>query len=330
MIQVVLYSREDCHLCEQALQDLDSIRTGIPFELVILDVDQEPELHSKFGFNVPVIDAGPYRIKAPFSQEAIRATIIAAMEQNAQSNEKSRTPVDPTLNNSSSWTKADSFTQFFSRHYMAFFNLAVLIYLGLAFLAPILMKSGFERPADAIYKVYSFVCHQLAFRSFYLYGEQAYYPREIVASDSQLSYSQATGLGESNSAIDILVARNFIGDEHVGFKIALCERDVAMYSGILAFGMLFALTGRKIKSIPWYIWLIFGIGPLALDGFSQLFSQPPLSFIPFRESTAFLRVLTGFMFGFFTAWFGYPLVEESLRDTHTIIKDRKEKILAET
>jgi hypothetical protein len=31
-----------------------------------------------------------------------------------------------------------------------------------------------------------------------------------------------------------------------------------------------------------------------------------------RESTPFLRILTGGMFGFFTAWFGYPIVEDSV------------------
>ena len=43
--------------------------------------------------------------------------------------------------------------------------------------------------------------------------------------------------------------------------------------------------------------------------------QALATFLPYRESTPFLRVLTGSMFGFFTAWFAYPNIEESMQET---------------
>jgi uncharacterized membrane protein len=88
------------------------------------------------------------------------------------------------------------------------------------------------------------------------------------------------------------------------------------------FGILFALGKRKIKSLHWVIWIIFGILPIAIDGLSQLISQPPFGFIPFRESTPFLRTLTGFLFGFLTAWFGYPYVEESMRENRKYLEGK--------
>ena len=54
-----------------------------------------------------------------------------------------------------------------------------------------------------------------------------------------------------------------------------------------------------------------------IDGVWQLVSQIQLSFLswlPVHESTPFLRVLTGAAFGWFTAWFGYPTIEETVRD----------------
>ena len=116
-----------------------------------------------------------------------------------------------------------------------------------------------------------------------------------------------------------LDARRYVGDETVGYKVALCERDVAIYASILLFGLLFAVTGRRIPQLHWAIWLLIGLGPIGLDGFSQLFAQfewPFLaSILPYRESTPFLRVLTGSLFGFFTAWFAYPNIEESMQET---------------
>jgi uncharacterized membrane protein len=124
----------------------------------------------------------------------------------------------------------------------------------------------------------------------------------------------------------VLAARNFIGNDQVGYKVALCERDVAIYGGILLFGLIFALTGFRIKSIPWWVWLALAIVPIGLDGFSQLLSQPPLGLIPYRESTPFLRLLTGFLFGFLTAWFGYPMVEEGMVDTRQFMTAKWDRI----
>jgi hypothetical protein len=50
---------------------------------------------------------------------------------------------------------------------------------------------------------------------------------------------------------------------------------------------------------------------------SQLISQmniPALSWFAMRESTPFLRVVTGVMFGWFTAWFGLPSIEEIINE----------------
>jgi hypothetical protein len=60
-----------------------------------------------------------------------------------------------------------------------------------------------------------------------------------------------------------------------------------------------------------------------LDGVSQLVSQPPFNFIPFRETTPLLRLLTGFLFGFSTAWFGYPLVEETMADSRQVLAAKR-------
>jgi uncharacterized membrane protein len=175
------------------------------------------------------------------------------------------------------------------------------------------MKIGLETPGRVIYKVYSPLCHQLAFRSFFIFGEQAYYPRELAGVEGVITYGQATGLSES----DIVAARNFLGNETMGYKFALCQRDIAIYGAILIFGLVFSLTGKKIKPLPWFLWVIIGLGPIGLDGFSQLLSQLGFSifnWLPLRESTPLLRTLTGTLFGLATAWFGFPYLEESVRD----------------
>lgn len=310
MIKVTMYSKQECHLCDQALQYLDEMQNVVPHELMVIDIDQDPALQSKYGIDIPVIEVGPYRLKSPFTKQDLEITLRAAAER-----EKNISEIDQKVAASEAAmpvkiTGGDKFSFWISNHYMFVLNTLVFIYLALPFLAPVLMSAGYTRPASAIYRFYGLVCHQLAFRSWFIFGDQAAYPREAAGVAGLIPFEAATGVGED----DELAARAYIGEPGIGYKVALCERDVAIYGGILLFGLVFSLTGRRIKPLPWYLWLLIGILPIAIDGFSQLLSQPPLGFFPYRESTPLLRSISGFLFGLTTAWFGFPIVEESMVD----------------
>lgn len=318
MITVTLYSKDECQLCDDAIQDLMDFQSVVEHQLKIINIDGDQELEKKYTLDIPVIEVGPYRLKAPFTAQDIEITLRAAVER-----EKSIADIDKKVAASEASipvkiTKADRFSNWISRHYMLLLNGLVVIYIGLPFLAPLMMSAGYTRPATTIYRFYGLVCHQLAFRSWFIFGDQPAYPREAAGVDNLIPFGLATGLSEG----DELAARQFVGNPEVGYKVALCERDVAIYGGILIFGLIFSLTGRKIKPLPWYLWLLVGILPIAIDGFSQLLSQPPLNFFPYRESTPLLRTITGFLFGFTTAWFGYPIVEESMADVRRFYEQK--------
>jgi uncharacterized membrane protein len=105
-----------------------------------------------------------------------------------------------------------------------------------------------------------------------------------------------------------------------------------MYVGIFLFGVLFALTKRKIKSLPWYLWVLIGLVPIGLDGVSQLpgLAQAILpDWILIRESTPMLRTITGLLFGITTAWYIYPIIEEAMSDTRRLLL-RKTAILKQS
>jgi uncharacterized membrane protein len=201
-------------------------------------------------------------------------------------------------------------------------NILVLLYVGLPFSAPYLKEIGADGAAEVIYRIYRPLCHQWSFRSWFLFGEQAYYPHETANIKGVSSFEEVSGITDSNDP-NRLQARLFEGNDLLGFKVALCERDVAIWGSMLLFGVIFAVSRRKIKGIHWQIWILIGIAPVALDGVSQLISQLNLPFmqavLPYRESTPLIRTLTGFLFGFLTAWYGYPAIEEVMADTRRIL-----------
>jgi hypothetical protein len=54
--RVVVYSRHDCCLCDEALAEVEKARLDVPFEVRVVDVDSDPELAARYGEEVPVIE----------------------------------------------------------------------------------------------------------------------------------------------------------------------------------------------------------------------------------------------------------------------------------
>ncbi len=52
---VTVYSRHGCHLCEDAVKTLESMREELAFEIEIIYIDGNPELEKLYGNEVPVI-----------------------------------------------------------------------------------------------------------------------------------------------------------------------------------------------------------------------------------------------------------------------------------
>ncbi len=319
MITVTLYSRPECHLCEQAKEDLAALQEKIPHRLVEINIENDPDLHKKYLAEIPVVEAGPYRLKAPFTRQALEMTLGAAADRVSHLERIGDDSYQSAVKRGQTITPSDRVYFWLSKHYMVVVNLLLALYLGLPFLAPALMKAGAEGPAQALYKVYSPLCHQFGFRSFFLFGGQLVYPRAAAEVDGLQTWGEATGLNEQ----DIEAARAYTGNSDIGFKVALCERDVAIYASMLLFGLVFAASGNRLRGLHWALWILIGIAPIGLDGFSQLFSQLGLpavnAILPYRESTPLLRVLTGSLFGFATAWFGFPPMEESMRETRQFL-----------
>jgi uncharacterized membrane protein len=308
-------------LCDQAKADLQSLQEKYPHRLVEIDIDTDPALQKAYLVEIPVIEVGPYILKSPFDKQELMMTIGAAGDRRGQLDRLGREDHHDRLRRGQKISGGDRLMDWISRHYLALLNIFMLFYFGLPILAPVLMKAGASLPANVIYTIYKPLCHQFGFRSFFLFGEQAYYPLEEAGIVGAKTFEQVTGLTDLRNPIasSRFQARQFTGNQALGYKMALCERDMAIYGAILLFGIVYALTRRRIKPLHWMLWILIGMGPIGLDGFSQLFSQMEWSWLasllPYRESTPFLRVLTGGLFGLATAWFAYPYVEESMAET---------------
>jgi len=227
----------------------------------------------------------------------------------------------------------------FSRRWAAVVALLVGIYAGLPFVAPLAMYAGVDGVGKAIYTIYGPMCHQWAFRSWFLFGDAAAYPRERagLAGPTFESYASQEPYFQENvrdiNALNgdlSLAAKAFAGSERMGWKVALCQRDIGIYVTLALFSLAFAVVtgaGLKVPYLPFWAYLLIAIAPMGLDGFSQLFANPPfngfgLSFYPIRESTPLLRTFTGALFGLGNGWLAFPYIEDSMRETRELVEKK--------
>jgi glutaredoxin len=52
---VTVYSRHGCHLCEDAVNILEGLKSELNFEIKIIYIDGNPELEKLYGEQIPVI-----------------------------------------------------------------------------------------------------------------------------------------------------------------------------------------------------------------------------------------------------------------------------------
>ena len=194
------------------------------------------------------------------------------------------------------------------RGYALLFAFVFIFYIGMAAMPALLMASGYDSAGKLIYRGFHFLCHQYPWRSWYLKGEQPYYPLISSEGSGVKTIEEATGM-----TLAEIHPRTFYGDPQMGYKMAVCQRDTAIYGTMALFSLCFFLSRNRIKRVDWKLWLIAGVLPMGVDGIWQMVSQL-IPRLPFRESTPFLRTLTGALFGLFTCWYLLPTLERSLRE----------------
>jgi len=53
--EVTIYLAQGCHLCESAQRVLASVREEIPFRLIEVEIDDDPDLERTYRERIPVV-----------------------------------------------------------------------------------------------------------------------------------------------------------------------------------------------------------------------------------------------------------------------------------
>jgi uncharacterized membrane protein len=356
-LAATLYTRAGCHLCEDALADLERLRARYPHTVRQVNVLAQPELAALYGERVPVLEVGGCEYAAPLPLAVLERALREATQTNSHDRAKASAADQSTTANAydranagaadqsttaraaeqttppsaqvrdkasaddqnttaNAYERAKASTAHAAgapnaeerparvahslgytgherpergasigargamRHWLFALNLTIGLFLAGAIATPVLAAFGWRAAADALYAAYHFTCHQWAFRSFFLFGQQPTYAQEDLLSRGFDPYT-------------------FLGSPTLGWKMGFCERDLAIYVGVLLVSLAYARNRglRALGFLPYGVLIL----PIVLDGFTQLFGL--------RESTWELRVFTGLLFGLASAALVLPRLD---------------------
>jgi uncharacterized membrane protein len=240
-------------------------------------------------------------------------------------------------NYSASLTIFERFSLFASKNWIFLFALIFGIYVFLPFFAPLFMLMGLDGLGNAIYKVYSFLCHQLPQRSYYFFGPK-------------ISYSIPEIQAAWKDTFDPMVLRQFVGNPQMGWKVAWSDRMVSMYGSTWLFGLLWWPLRKRLKPLPWWELFLFLL-PMSIDGTSHLISDlygigqgfrdsnvwlvgltgnmlPPAFYAgdAWGSFNAWMRLITGVFFGIGIVWFGFPYLDQAFEDAKMSLQERMKRL----
>jgi len=168
--------------------------------------------------------------------------------------------------------------QWISTHWFETFLIVYGLWVFLPYFAPVFMYIGWTGAGKAVYFVYSFFCHQLPERSFFLFGQKIMYSLNEVQSAWQ---------NTSNP----MILRQFIGNESMGWKVAWSDRMISFYTSVWLFAVMWYPFRRRIKPLSWW-GLALLLLPIALDGGTHMISDLAGIGQGFRDTNEWLRLLT--------------------------------------
>jgi len=212
------------------------------------------------------------------------------------------------------------------RSWFFWFILGSGVFVGLPWLAPVFMRLGWEILGKTIYFIYSFLCHQLPQRSFFLFGPQTTYSLEHIQNVWQQTYDPA-------------ILREFIGNSASGYKVAWSDRMVSMYTSIPIFALIWRSLRRRIRPLPLWGFALLAL-PIVVDGGTHMISDVAGIGQGFRYTNywlleltnnalpstfyegdvlgsfnSWMRLITGVFFGIGFVWSIFPYIEAAFQDT---------------
>jgi len=80
LLRARLYTKAGCHLCEDALGELNRLQARQPHELELVDISDDPDLVQRYGERIPVLEVAGREYAAPLPRAVLERALREAAE----------------------------------------------------------------------------------------------------------------------------------------------------------------------------------------------------------------------------------------------------------
>ncbi len=75
MVDVTLYTKAGCHLCEEVKEVLAGLTAVYPHHLIEIDITQDPDIFSRYHYTIPVVHVGQIELQAPITTTQLKTAL---------------------------------------------------------------------------------------------------------------------------------------------------------------------------------------------------------------------------------------------------------------
>ena len=288
-MRVTVYTKPGCHLCDDALDILDRLAPQYNLDVIQINVLDDMALYETHKEIIPVVEVGDGRfgrLVAPITEAELRAYIDMAS--------RGLIPPPPSVLPPGKEPFMDRFAEYIARHWLRMVCIALAVFVGIPWLAPIFASFGWEGLSNPIYTAYALTCHQLPERAGTVFGYQvAFCFRNTAIYAGVLGFGMLYGLAR--------------------------DRDISFLRFLR-------------KPIPWWVFVLLLL-PLIVDGVTHMLgvrdtmgdvmmAKPEFGSF-FIGSQAYslnwwLRVITGALAGLGVVWFAFPRMARAVEQSEAL------------
>ena len=75
MVEVTLYTKPGCHLCEDVKEMLVGLTAVYPHHLTEIDITNDRDIFNRYHLTIPVVHIGQTELQAPITAAQLRAAL---------------------------------------------------------------------------------------------------------------------------------------------------------------------------------------------------------------------------------------------------------------
>ena len=78
MVQVILFTKAGCHLCEDVKAELAGLTAVYPHQLTEIDITSDRDLFARYHLTIPVVHIESAELQAPISRDQLKSALANA------------------------------------------------------------------------------------------------------------------------------------------------------------------------------------------------------------------------------------------------------------